>query len=61
MNIEVVASINLEDFALAIARSRDHDTIQGFVQAIDDYVCDLEFTKALRDRLTEVIDREEED
>lgn len=66
MSIRVDADVNQSDLALSISREyeltrNNYAGLIDFIVDIDDYVCDLDFTKALRDRLTEIIDSEEED
>ncbi len=63
--MELQATVNAWDVAQSVALDDDlrRDNYRGllsFVVDIDDTVNDLQFTKALRDRLTEIIDLEEE-
>lgn len=60
MSIRIDAEINQNDLALSVAREwemtrNNYAGLIDFIVDIDDYVCDLDFTKALRDRLTEII------
>jgi hypothetical protein len=65
VSISIEAEVNQNDLAQSIAR--EYDMTRGnykglieFIVDIDDYVCDLQFTKALRDRLNEIIEEENE-
>lgn len=60
MSIRINAEVNANDVAESIALSPDmqRDNYRGlidFIVDIDDYVCDLQFTKALHSRLSEII------
>jgi hypothetical protein len=60
VSIRLSAEVDTNDVAESIVNDYEmtRDNYRGllqFVVDIDDYVCDLQFTKALRDRLTEII------
>ncbi len=66
MSLELEATVNSGDVSRSVARDDDmlRDNYRGmidFILDIDEEVCDLQFTKALRDRLSEIIRAEEED
>lgn len=65
MSIRINASVNANDIAESIANSPDmrHDNYRGlieFIMDIDEYVCDLQFAIALRDRFAEIVEMEGE-
>jgi len=66
MSIELdQVTANSNDIARSVANSGDmvRDNYRGllnFIMDVDDYVCDIQFTVALRDRLNEVIALEDE-
>lgn len=60
MQIEVGAEIHSSDIASAMSRAYemtrdDYAGLLEFILEIDEGVCDLQFTIALRDKLSEVI------
>lgn len=64
MSIRVDAEVNENDLAYSIAFGwgTDGGTYQGlidFIVDVDEYVCDLRFTKALLDRLSGILEEEE--
>lgn len=65
MSIRIDAEVNQNDLAQSIASewemtSDNYTGLIDFIVDIDDYVCDIEFTTALRDRLNDIIERESE-
>jgi len=60
MNINLNTSVNTNNLAFSIAddeglQKSNYEGLIDFIVDIDDYVCDLEFTKLLRDRLNHFI------
>lgn len=65
MSIRIGAEVNTNDVVESIGEDwgMTRDNYRGllqFIVDIDDYVCDLQFTIALRDRLNEIIAQEDE-
>jgi hypothetical protein len=61
MNFETSVDIDLNDLAYELSKdgsmtSNNYDKLIEFVLAVDDHVCDLQFTKALVARLNGVIE-----
>lgn len=58
--VKVVTYLSLDNLALELSRDREvtHEQILQFIFDLDNFVADLDFTIALRDGLTEVIDSE---
>lgn len=64
--LELDAEVDTSDFVRRVARAYEmtRDNYAGlleFIVDIDDEVCDLQFTKALHARLSEIIRTEDED
>lgn len=63
VSLELSATVNSGDVAVSIARdvdmqSNNYEGMIDFILDIDEGVCDLQFTVALRDRLSEIIETE---
>jgi hypothetical protein len=64
MMFEIESEIDTSDVVYGVARAHEmtRDNYAGlleFIMDIDAEVCDLQFTKALRNQLSEVIEQEE--
>lgn len=57
----VLCSVRLSNLALNLSYDVDPDELIEFILDIDARVADLQFSKNLRDKLNEIIEREETD
>lgn len=58
MNTELSMMVDLDNLAVALSRLPNEDIINLF-KAVDDMVCDYDFTKQLADTFQAVIDNED--